>query len=56
MQRLAAFSTQLGKWCAIALVLVTPGSFVVLPVIWLARNWQRVKDLGAVREWRGVSG
>jgi hypothetical protein len=25
------------KWCAYALVLLAPGSFVVLPALWLAR-------------------
>lgn len=25
------------KWCAYALVLLAPGSFVVLPVLWLVR-------------------
>ncbi len=45
MPRLPVSPARLGKWCAIAVVLVTPGSFVVLPVIWLARNWHLVKKL-----------
>lgn len=27
------------KWCAYALVLLAPGSFVVLPLLWLSRQW-----------------
>jgi hypothetical protein len=27
------------KWCACALLLLAPGSFVVLPLLWLARHW-----------------
>jgi hypothetical protein len=27
------------KWCAFALILLTPGSFVIVPVVWLARQW-----------------
>jgi hypothetical protein len=27
----------LGKWCAYLLILLTPGSFIVLPVLWLVR-------------------
>jgi hypothetical protein len=27
----------LPKWCAYALVLLAPGSFVVLPLLWLIR-------------------
>jgi hypothetical protein len=30
--------TELRKWCAYALVLAVPGSFVVLPVFWLVRH------------------
>ncbi len=40
-----------GKWCAIAVVLVTPGSFVVLPAIWLVRNWHLVKKLEDRLDW-----
>ena len=29
---------ELMKWCAYALVLLVPGSFVVLPVLWLVRG------------------
>jgi len=28
---------ELKKWCAYALVLLVPGSFVILPVFWLVR-------------------
>ena len=28
---------ELKKWCAYALVLLAPGSFVILPVFWLVR-------------------
>jgi hypothetical protein len=31
---------ELTKWCVYALVLLAPGSFVVLPVLWLVRRWQ----------------
>ena len=30
-----------GKWCAFILILLTPGSFVVLPVVWLIRYFVR---------------
>jgi len=33
----AAPSREIGKWCVYALVLLAPGSFVVLPLLWLAR-------------------
>ena len=26
------------KWCAYALLLLAPGSFIVLPVVWLVRT------------------
>jgi len=29
----------IAKWCACALLLLAPGSFVVLPVLWFARYW-----------------
>jgi len=29
---------ELTRWCGYALVLLTPGSFVVVPVLWLARH------------------
>ena len=29
----------IAKWCACALILLAPGSFVVLPLLWLARHW-----------------
>lgn len=30
---------QVGKWCAYVLVLVTPGTFVILPALWLIRRF-----------------
>ena len=27
------------KWCGCILILLAPGSFVILPVLWLARQW-----------------
>ena len=35
--RLTAPPPELRKWCAYALILLVPGSFVVLPVVWLVR-------------------
>lgn len=32
-------SAKLGKWCAYALLLVTPGSFIVLAALCLVRVW-----------------
>src|SRR5687768_6651353 len=32
------FPSELAKWCAYALLLLTPGSFFVLPVLWLIRR------------------
>jgi hypothetical protein len=29
---------ELGKWCAYALVLLAPGSFIIVPVWWLVRQ------------------
>src|SRR5262245_43891923 len=29
----------IAKWCACALLLLAPGSFVVLPLLWVARQW-----------------
>jgi hypothetical protein len=48
--------SQLGKWCAIALLLLAPGSFIVLPAIWLARNWHVVKKLGDRFDWGEIRG
>ena len=28
------------KWCAYALVLLLPGSFVVVPALWLIKLWR----------------
>jgi len=32
---------QIAKWCAYALVLLLPGSFVVLALLWLYRRYAR---------------
>ena len=32
-------ASELAKWCACAVVLLAPGSFVVLPLVWLSRRW-----------------
>jgi len=32
---IASSPRELGKWCAYALMLLAPGSFIVLPVLWL---------------------
>ncbi len=38
LRRLIASSPhELGKWCAYAVILLVPGTFVVLPVMWLIR-------------------
>ncbi len=29
---------QAGKWCAYVLILLTPGSFVIIPALWLIRR------------------
>ena len=29
----------IAKWCACALLLLAPGSFIVLPLLWVARQW-----------------
>jgi hypothetical protein len=29
----------IAKWCACGLILLAPGSFIVLPLLWLARQW-----------------
>jgi hypothetical protein len=37
-RRLIAFSPRsLSKWCAYTLILLAPGSFIVLPVLWLVK-------------------
>jgi hypothetical protein len=33
-------SVEPGKYCALALLLLLPGSFIALPVIWLVRRWR----------------
>ena len=47
MARLPASSPKLGMWCALAIALVTPGSFIVLPILWLARHRHLAKQLEA---------
>jgi hypothetical protein len=32
---------ELTKWCAYAAVLLLPGSFIVLPAVWLIRRFTR---------------
>ena len=32
------FPRELAKWCAYALLLLAPGSFFVLPLLWLVRR------------------
>ncbi len=29
----------LAKWCAYVLLLLLPGSFIVIPLLWLSRRW-----------------
>ena len=33
-------TARLGKWCAGALLVLLPGSFLALPVVWLVRRWR----------------
>lgn len=40
---------EFGKYCAYALILLAPGSFVVLPLIWLVRQF----GIQASRGWLG---
>jgi hypothetical protein len=35
--RLTALPPATGKWCAYALLLFMPGSFILLPALWLVR-------------------
>ena len=37
MKLTASSPRELTKWCAYALLLLAPGSFLVLPVLWLVR-------------------
>jgi hypothetical protein len=39
---------ELGKYCAYALILLAPGSFVVLPVLWLVRQFCIQASLGGL--------
>jgi len=34
----AVLPRDVGKWCACALALLVPGSFIFLPVLWLVRH------------------
>ncbi len=44
---------EFGKWCAYALVLLVPASFVVLAVFWLVREYGvRAPRRGGERSWR----
>jgi hypothetical protein len=40
VRRLLAFScsTRLGKGCACVLLLIVPGSFLALPLLWIVRR------------------
>jgi hypothetical protein len=41
----ATEANELLKWCGFVLALLAPGSFVVLPLVWLGRCWlRRVKS------------
>jgi hypothetical protein len=42
--RLTASPPELRKWCVYALVLLVPGSFVVLPALWFARLMSSAKS------------
>ena len=39
---------ELWKYCAYALILLAPGSFVVLPVLWLVRQFGIQASLGGL--------
>jgi hypothetical protein len=45
---IAASPRELGKWCAYALIMLAPGSFVVLPVLWLVRLRTAAKSAAGV--------
>jgi hypothetical protein len=36
----AATPQELGKWCLYLLVLLTPGSFIAVPVFWLLSRYR----------------
>ena len=38
LRPLTATPRELAKWCAYTLVLLAPGSFIVLPLLWLYRQ------------------
>jgi hypothetical protein len=38
---IAAVPPEVARWCALALVLLAPGSFIVMPIWWLARQVRR---------------
>lgn len=44
----------IGKWCAYALALLAPGSFFLLPVLWLARAGALRRDRASAPA-RGVA-
>jgi hypothetical protein len=33
-------TARLGKWCACAVLLLLPGTFLALPLIWIVRRWR----------------
>jgi hypothetical protein len=43
----------LAKWCAYALIALAPGSFVVLPVVWLIRRFVPLGGARAEHETEG---
>jgi len=44
--RTASRPREIAKWCVYALVLLAPGSFVVLPVLWLIRAFRYSREAG----------
>ena len=45
----------IAKWGACALVLLAPGSFVILPLLWIARRWAaRAAGPGSTLQRRSV--
>jgi hypothetical protein len=51
---IAATPRELVKCCAYALILLTPGSFVVLPLLWLIRQFG-VRTVPRRRDRTGVA-
>jgi len=46
----------IAKWCACALILLAPGTFVVLPVLWFARYWAARRGAPSSAPERGSAG